>query len=50
MRQSVNETSDASLIHYAVETGALLLDGFGDGICLGHHVTAIAKYCHSRLS
>ena len=27
---------DESLIHYAVETGALLLDGFGDGICLGH--------------
>ena len=26
-----------SLIHYAIETGALLLDGFGDGICLGHH-------------
>lgn len=34
---SRHETSDASLIHYAVETGALLLDGFGDGICLGHH-------------
>jgi (E)-4-hydroxy-3-methylbut-2-enyl-diphosphate synthase len=28
---------DESLIHYAVESGALLLDGFGDGICLGHH-------------
>ena len=27
---------DESLIHYAVETGALLLEGFGDGICLGH--------------
>jgi len=27
---------DESLIHYAIETGALLLDGFGDGICLGH--------------
>ena len=27
---------DESLIQYAVETGALLLDGFGDGICLGH--------------
>jgi (E)-4-hydroxy-3-methylbut-2-enyl-diphosphate synthase len=23
------------LIHFATETGALLLDGFGDGICLG---------------
>jgi (E)-4-hydroxy-3-methylbut-2-enyl-diphosphate synthase len=23
------------LVHYAIETGALLLDGMGDGICLG---------------
>ena len=30
-------TIDESLIHYAVETGGLLLDGFGDGISLGHH-------------
>lgn len=30
------EQMDESLIHYAVETGALLLDGFGDGLCLGH--------------
>jgi (E)-4-hydroxy-3-methylbut-2-enyl-diphosphate synthase len=28
-------TADEHLIHYATETGALLLDGFGDGICLG---------------
>jgi (E)-4-hydroxy-3-methylbut-2-enyl-diphosphate synthase len=28
---------DESLIHYAVEAGALLLDGFIDGISLGHH-------------
>jgi (E)-4-hydroxy-3-methylbut-2-enyl-diphosphate synthase len=26
-----------SLIHYSVDTGALLLEGFCDGICLGHH-------------
>lgn len=26
---------DEHLIHYATETGALLLDGMGDGICLG---------------
>jgi (E)-4-hydroxy-3-methylbut-2-enyl-diphosphate synthase len=26
-----------SLIHYAVETGALLLDGMGDGLCFGYH-------------
>ena len=30
-------TMDETLIHYAAETGALLIDGFGDGICLGHH-------------
>ncbi len=28
---------DESLIHYSVETGALLIDGLGDGICLGYH-------------
>ncbi len=26
---------DEHLIHFATKTGALLLDGFGDGICLG---------------
>jgi (E)-4-hydroxy-3-methylbut-2-enyl-diphosphate synthase len=29
------QTADEHLIHYATETGALLLEGFGDGICLG---------------
>jgi (E)-4-hydroxy-3-methylbut-2-enyl-diphosphate synthase len=29
------KTVDEHLIHYATEAGALLLDGFGDGICLG---------------
>lgn len=29
------QTPDEHLIHYATETGALLLDGMGDGICLG---------------
>lgn len=28
---------DESLIHYSVESGALLLDGFCDGISLGYH-------------
>ena len=37
------QTADEHLIHFATETGALLLDGFGDGICLG--VTA-ASYEH----
>ena len=34
--ESPHENTDESLIHYAIETGALLLDGFGDGVCLGH--------------
>jgi (E)-4-hydroxy-3-methylbut-2-enyl-diphosphate synthase len=34
---SNHATTDESLIHYAIETGALLIDGFGDGVCLGHH-------------
>ncbi len=29
------QTTDEHLIHYATETGALFLDGMGDGICLG---------------
>jgi (E)-4-hydroxy-3-methylbut-2-enyl-diphosphate synthase len=35
MTDSSNQTTDEHLIHFATETGALLLDGFGDGICLG---------------
>jgi len=29
------QTADENLIHYATETGALFLEGMGDGICLG---------------
>jgi len=29
------QTADEHLIHFATETGGLLLDGLGDGICLG---------------
>ena len=29
------QTPDEHLIHFATETGALFLDGLGDGICLG---------------
>lgn len=36
MCNSNNVDMEESLIHYSVETGALLLEGFGDGICLGH--------------
>ncbi len=29
------QTTDEHMVHYATETGGLLLDGLGDGICLG---------------
>jgi (E)-4-hydroxy-3-methylbut-2-enyl-diphosphate synthase len=29
------KTNDEHLVHYATEAGALLLDGMGDGLCLG---------------
>jgi (E)-4-hydroxy-3-methylbut-2-enyl-diphosphate synthase len=32
---SNKNTSDEHLIHFATETGALFLEGLGDGICLG---------------
>lgn len=35
MTDSNWQTADEHLIHYSTECGALLLDGFGDGICLG---------------
>src|SRR5690606_17132263 len=34
---SQDETLDPALIHYARQCGGLLLDGFGDGLCLGYH-------------
>ncbi len=34
---SKKETMDESLIHFAIETGALLIDGFGNGILLSDH-------------
>lgn len=33
---SNSQTPDEHLIHFATETGALLLEGMGDGICLGY--------------
>ncbi len=35
------QTPDEHLIHFATETGALLLDGLGDGICLGYSGKAL---------
>jgi (E)-4-hydroxy-3-methylbut-2-enyl-diphosphate synthase len=34
------QTPDEHLIHFATETGSLLLDGFGDGVCLGYNSKA----------
>jgi (E)-4-hydroxy-3-methylbut-2-enyl-diphosphate synthase len=34
------QTPDEHLIHFATETGALFLEGMGDGICLGYSSTA----------
>lgn len=35
MNDSYWETADEHLIHFATECGALLIDGFGDGLALG---------------
>jgi (E)-4-hydroxy-3-methylbut-2-enyl-diphosphate synthase len=32
---STKQTPDEHLIHFATEMGALLIDGYGDGVCLG---------------
>jgi (E)-4-hydroxy-3-methylbut-2-enyl-diphosphate synthase len=34
------QTPDEHLIHFATETGALFLEGMGDGICLGYSGTS----------
>jgi len=41
---------DEHLIHFATETGSLLLDGFGDGICLGMHADSYALQMKEELS
>jgi (E)-4-hydroxy-3-methylbut-2-enyl-diphosphate synthase len=40
---SHDDTMEESLIHYAIETGALLIDGFGNGICTGYHYSDLNK-------
>jgi (E)-4-hydroxy-3-methylbut-2-enyl-diphosphate synthase len=44
------QTADEHLIHYATECGALLLDGFGDGICLGMNHNAHMTFNDNGLS
>lgn len=40
---STDSSMEESLIHYATETGSLLIDGFGNGICLGYHFKEESK-------
>ena len=46
---SKKENMDESLIHFAIETGALLIDGFGNGICLGDHYSDKNKVSDYKL-
>jgi 1-hydroxy-2-methyl-2-(E)-butenyl 4-diphosphate synthase len=43
-------TADEHLIHYATETGALFLDGFGEGIFLRMSREAYEGFAHTELS
>jgi (E)-4-hydroxy-3-methylbut-2-enyl-diphosphate synthase len=42
------QTPDEHLIHFATETGGLLLDGMGDGICLGY--SSSAQFANTKVS
>jgi (E)-4-hydroxy-3-methylbut-2-enyl-diphosphate synthase len=42
------QTPDEHLIHFSTETGALLLDGLGDGICLGYNRNAQMESVRAR--
>lgn len=43
-------TADEHLIHFATETGALFLDGYGNGICLGMNEQAYHQFNDAQLS
>lgn len=43
-------TADEHLIHFATETGALFLDGYGNGICLGMNGPAYRQFNDAQLS
>ncbi|CAN5363148.1 4-hydroxy-3-methylbut-2-en-1-yl diphosphate synthase [soil metagenome] len=43
-------TADEHLIHFATETGALFLEGMGDGICLGMSSTAYKNASNKAVS
>jgi (E)-4-hydroxy-3-methylbut-2-enyl-diphosphate synthase len=38
------KTADEHLVHFGVEAGALLLDGMGDGLCLGMSTAAYGQF------
>jgi (E)-4-hydroxy-3-methylbut-2-enyl-diphosphate synthase len=40
---STDDTMNESLIHYSIDTGALFIDGFGNGICIGYYYDAPEK-------
>ncbi len=42
------QTPDEHLIHFATETGGLLLEGMGDGICLGY--SSSAQFTNTKVS
>ena len=44
-----HKTMDESLINYSIETGGLLLDGFGDGVCLGHPFASTDNITNNNL-
>ncbi|HEY5371682.1 MAG TPA: (E)-4-hydroxy-3-methylbut-2-enyl-diphosphate synthase [Hanamia sp.] len=46
---SNKETIDESLIHYAIETGSLFIDGFGNGIGITDHYSDKNKVCDYKL-
>jgi (E)-4-hydroxy-3-methylbut-2-enyl-diphosphate synthase len=46
---SEKDAMDESLIHFAIEAGALLIDGFGNGICLGDHYSDKDKIPNYKL-
>ena len=42
--ESIHETIDEQLIHFSTESGALLLDGMGDGLWLWNHISSDQKH------
>jgi len=48
LSDSKGRTPDEHLISFATETGGLLLDGFGDGICLGFSAGAAIETAQVR--